>query len=89
MPFFNWYRVVGSGHHLTTFEALEIAMGRTIAEFAAYMDACRRKRNRVDYDCAQAASDTEAVELLEKAEEFRGTVENWIRGHSPAYAIPK
>jgi len=79
------YRVTGSGHHLTTFDALEIAMGRPIADFAAYMDACRRKRNQVDYDCAHAATDTEAVELLEKAEEFRGIVENWIRKHHSAY----
>jgi uncharacterized protein (UPF0332 family) len=78
------YRVVGSGHHMTTFEALEIAMGRSIAEFAAYMDACRRKRNRVDYDCAQAATDTEAVEIVEKAEEFRSIVENWIHKHHPS-----
>jgi uncharacterized protein (UPF0332 family) len=83
------YRVVGAGHHVTTFEALEIAMGRSIAEFAAYMDTCRRKRNRVDYDCAQAATDTEAVELVEKADEFREIVENWIRKHHPAYTASK
>jgi hypothetical protein len=29
------YRIVGQGHHLTTFEALELAMGRSIASLRA------------------------------------------------------
>lgn len=36
------YRVVGAGHHQTTFEALEIALGASIAPDANYFDACRR-----------------------------------------------
>lgn len=73
---------------MTTFEALEIAMGRSVASFAVYMDTCRRKRNQVDYDCAHAATDTEAKELVEKAEEFRDHVEVWIRKHHSSYALP-
>src|SRR5215470_7873932 len=46
------YRVVGQGHHLTTFEALELAMGPSIAPLASYFDTCRRKRNVLDYDMA-------------------------------------
>jgi hypothetical protein len=38
------YRVVGLGHHFTTFEALEIAMGPSVPELLAYFDACRLKR---------------------------------------------
>src|SRR5438552_5347131 len=61
------YRVVGSGYHLTTFEALEIAMGPTVSALVVYFDTCRRKRNQVDYDCANAATETEAEDLLTKA----------------------
>src|ERR1700722_19495394 len=57
------YRVVGPGHHMTTFEALEIAMGSPISDLAAYLDTCRRKRNQVDYDCANAATESEAEDL--------------------------
>ena len=32
------YRVVGQGHHQTTFEALELAMGPSIAASAVYFD---------------------------------------------------
>ena len=81
------YRVVGPGHHLTTFEAVEIAMGSSISALVTYFDTCRRKRNQVDYDRVNAATDTEAQELLNKAEEFRDLVEKWIRKHHTRYAI--
>ena len=79
------YRVVGPGHHVTTFEAIEIAMGSSVSALAAYFDTCRRKRNQVDYNRANAATETEAAELLSKAEEFRELVEKWICKHHPRY----
>lgn len=54
------YRVTGLGHHRTTFEAVELAMGSSIAPLALYFDTCRRKRNTLDYDAANVTSDTEA-----------------------------
>jgi hypothetical protein len=77
------YRVVGQGHHLTTFEAVELAMGRNIAPLANYFETCRRKRNMLDYDMANVATETEVRELLEKAEQFRVLVEQWIAQHHP------
>src|SRR5947208_15189789 len=41
------YRVVGPGRHLTTFEAVEIAMGTSVSELATYFNTRRRKRNRL------------------------------------------
>jgi len=83
------YRVIGLGHHQTTFEALELALGRHAGNLAAYFDTCRRKRNQVDYDFAMVASDTEVEELLSSAEEFRTTVEVWICAQHPAYAAQR
>ena len=77
------YRVVGQGHHLTTFEAVELAIGRSIAPLANYFETCRRKRNMLDYDMANVATETEVRELLEKAEQFRVLVEQWIAQHHP------
>jgi hypothetical protein len=79
------YRVVGQGHHLTTFEAVELAMGRSVAPLASYFDACRRKRNMLDYDMANVATETEVGELLEQAEQFRHLVEQWIAQFYPQY----
>jgi hypothetical protein len=80
------YRVVGPGHHVTTFEALEIAMGPSASALVTYFDTCRRKRNQVDYDLANAATETEAEELIQRTEELRDLVEKWIRRHHPRYA---
>jgi uncharacterized protein (UPF0332 family) len=80
------YRVVGPGHHMTTFEALEIAMGSPVAALVTYFDTCRRKRNQVDYDLVNAATETEAEELIRKAEEFQDLIEDWIRKHHRQYS---
>ena len=80
------YRVVGAGHHQTTFEAVELALGARVSPLASYFDTCRRKRNVLDYDTAQVVTETEAKELVQKAEEFRRLVEQWIAQHYPAFA---
>ena len=72
---------------MTTFEALEIAMGPSVTTLATYFDTCRRKRNQVDYDLVHAVTETETEELIQKAEEFRGLVEAWIRKHHRTYAV--
>jgi hypothetical protein len=80
------YRVVGAGHHHTTFEAVELALGASVAHLASYFDTCRRKRNILDYDNAQVVTETEAKELVQKAEEFRTLVEQWITYHHPQWS---
>jgi uncharacterized protein (UPF0332 family) len=79
------YRVRGLGHHHTTFEALELAMGPNMTTYAVYFDTCRRKRNLVEYDLANSITETEARELVEKAHEFHQLVETWIAQHYPAF----
>ena len=73
-----------AGHHQTSFEALELAMGSSAFSLAAYFDACRRKRNQIDYDQAHAVTETEAREICEKAKEFQQLVEQWIATQFPA-----
>jgi len=80
------YRVVGVGHHRTTFAAVELAMGPSIVPLATYFDTCRRKRNILDYDAANVVTDTEAAELLRQAAAFREQVEQWIAQHYPHFA---
>ena len=66
------YWVVGQGHHLAMFEALELAMGRRVAPLARYFETCCRKRNMLNYGMANVVTETEVRELLEKAEELVG-----------------
>jgi uncharacterized protein (UPF0332 family) len=77
------YRVAASGHHQATFEALTLAMGKSVTDLAAYFDTCRMKRNTVDYDAANVTSTTEADELVAKANEFLVLVEEWIADRHP------
>lgn len=80
------YRVSGSAHHQTAFQAMELTLGSAAANYAAYFDACRRKRNQLDYDVAQVATQTESQEMLMKAKEFQAFVEAWIAKHHPQLA---
>jgi uncharacterized protein (UPF0332 family) len=77
------YRVKGQGAHQTTFQALKLAMGRSVNATADYLDRCRRKRNEMTYDSEGVVSSTDAEELLAKATEFKDTVEAWSAKHHP------
>ena len=79
------YRSTGIGHHQTTFEAAELAMGADSARFIAYFDACRRKRNTVDYDRAHVATETEATDIVKHATDFLALTESWISRNYPQF----
>ncbi len=73
------YRVSArAGHHAITFEGAHLAIGTKISALTDYFDACRRKRNVIDYDNSSVATDTEAEELLQKVKEFNVLVEEWV-----------
>ena len=82
------YRVSSNktGHHRTTFEAVKNAVpSRVVRNLADYFETCRRKRNLIDYDATEVASETEADELVQKGREFQTIIEDWIFGNYPAY----
>src|SRR4051794_27433886 len=57
------YRVSSNktGHHRTTFEAVKNAVGTVdVRNLTDYFETCRRKRNLIDYDATEVASETEA-----------------------------
>jgi hypothetical protein len=76
--------VAKKGHHQVTYEAAELAIGPGVSTLTAYFDTCRRKRNMLDYDIANVVSDTEATELLQKAQAFKRQVEEWIVNQYPS-----
>jgi len=79
------YRVTArAGHHAITFEAAHLAIGPEAALLTDYFDACRRKRNVIDYDNSSVATETEAAELLRQAGEFHALVERWVAANRPA-----
>jgi uncharacterized protein (UPF0332 family) len=81
------YRVVGAGHHRISFEVVKLAMGKPADSYSDYFDRCRRKRNVIDYDDAFVATETEATEILAKAQEFIKVVEQWIAKAHPSLKV--
>lgn len=78
------YRIANvPGHHHLTFEAAKIAVGKPAEQLADFFDACRRKRNEIDYTGAMIATTTEADELLLHAKSFLDLVEKWIKVKYP------
>ena len=80
------YRVKGQGAHQTTFAALKLAVGPSIAKTASYLERCRRKRNELSYDSAGVVSDTEAAEILSEAHSLQKSIEEWITKNHPHLA---
>jgi hypothetical protein len=76
-----------AGHHKVTFEAAGIAIGIKAATLTDYFETCRRKRNVIDYMTSSVATDTEAEEIVEKANDFRSLIENWVRLYHSSLSI--
>src|SRR5437762_2521650 len=73
------YRIASvPGHHRLTFEGAKLALGKSAAHLTDYFDACRRKRNEIDYTGAAIATGTEAEELLLHTRVFIELAERWI-----------
>jgi len=66
------------GHHRLTFEAARLALGASAARPLDFFEACRRKRNVIDYDHASVATRTEAEEIVAEANDFFELVEHWV-----------
>ena len=58
-------------------------MGKKWQDSADYLDACRSKRNGLEYDAAGRVSVAEATELGEFAAELRDAVIEWLGEQHP------
>lgn len=68
------YRPEKTLAHYRTLMAIEFTIGPHRKEDAVYLDACRAKRNTVEYDNIGGASRAEAQELLEFTKELKSEV---------------
>jgi hypothetical protein len=66
------------GHHRLTLEVARLALGASAHTSLDFFEACRRKRNVIDYDHASVATHTEAEEIVAEANNFFALVERWI-----------
>lgn len=77
------YRAEKALAHYRTLAALPLILGEKHKDDANYLDACRIKRNTVEYDYVGAATEQEAKELIAFAKELREQVIDWLRQNHP------
>ena len=68
--FAKGFRPSSNESHKNTFAFMRLAMSEEYSDLITYFDRMRSKRNQTIYDMAGAITETEATNILEKAESF-------------------
>jgi len=69
--------------HYRTIQALTLILGKERKDDAEYLDACRSKRNIVEYDYVGAVTGKDADELIDFVKELKFDVLNWLKKNHP------
>ncbi|MBF0548394.1 MAG: hypothetical protein HQM08_28420 [Candidatus Riflebacteria bacterium] len=77
------YRPAQNLAHYRTLQALPLILGEKWRKDAAYLDACRNKRNVVEYDYTGGATKADAEELMEFTRQLEKEVMKWIKNSHP------
>lgn len=77
------YRAAHGLQHYRTIMALPLILGDDRKADAEYLDSCRIKRNKVEYDYVGGASEDDAEELLSFVKELKTNVLAWLAKHHP------
>lgn len=77
------YRPEKTLQHYRTMQALPLIFGENRKADADYLDACRSKRNIVEYDYVGAVTEDDVHELIEFGKELKNSVLDWLRENHP------
>jgi len=77
------YKAERTLQHYRTIQAMPLILGHEKANDANYLDACRSKRNVVEYDYVGGATDDNADELIVLVKELRDDVMAWLKKFHP------
>jgi hypothetical protein len=83
------YRPEKTLQHYRSIQALPLILGTEFKADAEYLDACRIKRNTVEYDFAGAATKKDAQELIDFTGELQKTVLAWLHKNRPYLTVPE
>jgi hypothetical protein len=83
------YRPEKTLQHYRTLQALPLILGPARKADADYLDACRIKRNTVEYDYAGAATRKDAQELIKFTRELRKAVLAWLGREHIELTLPE
>lgn len=82
------YRPEKALQHYRTLQALPLILGASRRADADYLDACRIKRNTVEYDYAGGATQKDADELIAFTRELRVDVRTWLQENHIELLLP-
>jgi hypothetical protein len=77
------YRPAQALAHYRALQSLPLILGKERASDADYLEACRVKRNTVEYDYVGGATSADANELIEFVESLQQSVQHWLRERHP------
>jgi hypothetical protein len=77
------YRAEKNLQHYRTIAALPLILGDDRKDDADYLEVCRVKRNKAEYDLAGVATQRDAAELIAFAQALRVEVAEWLKKHHP------
>ncbi len=77
------YRAERSLQHYRTIQAMPFILGEERKDDAEYLEACRKKRNIVEYEYVGGATEDEADELIGFVKSLRGDVLRWLKMKHP------
>lgn len=72
--------------HYRTIQALPFILGSKRKKDAHYLNACRAKRNIVEYDYVGSVTQNDADELIVFAKDLKHDVEAWLEEEHPELA---
>ena len=69
--------------HYRTIQALPLILGADRKSDAEYLEACRKKRNIVEYDYVGGATEDNVNELISFDKDLKDDVLRWLKSHHP------
>jgi len=71
--------------HYRTIQALPLILGESRKMDTVYLDACRSRRNTLEYDYIGGVTEEDVEELIEFAEKFKTEVIAWLKEFHPEF----
>jgi hypothetical protein len=77
------YRAERSLGHYRTIQAMPFILGAERKDDTEYLEACRKKRNIVEYDYVGGTTEDEADEVIGFVKSLRHDVVEWLKKNHP------
>lgn len=75
------YRARAGAHHYAVLAAFGVIAGEEYSDRVSYLQSCRVKRHRAEYDRAGQVTSAEVESLVREANDLKGWVMRWPRFH--------